>query len=474
MRDRLRALAALALAVALAGCTTTPVAPPVLDTPQPTLAQPQQLERWWVLFDDPVLTGLVEESLAANLDLQAAMVRVDLARANVLLARSDLYPSVNLEAGVSRNRSTEIGSQPFPAGMSPSSSSHRVGIAASYELDLWGKYRSSTRAAQNTLLASEYARETVRTALVAEVARVYFSLVAADAELGLLRDTLRLRTESVGLQRDRFEGGVVGMLDLRQAEAEHAAVVAEIARVERAVGLYESALAALVGRSPREVYEPAVSRDSNAKRLLEVPPIAAGLPSGLLERRPDVRRTEAELAAASLRIDAARADYFPSITLTALLGSESAALRNLFTGPAMVWGIGASLLQPLFGLKAIEANVEAQTVRRREVVLAYRQTVQTAFRETHDALVVNRTARAALDAQRVRGERIAEALELADMRYRSGYSPYLEVLDSQRQLLAAQTLQIQAARDARIALVDLARALGGGWNPESVTLSGAR
>ena len=475
MHDRLRpALAALAIALTLAGCKTTPSVPPVLDVPAPTLAQAPRLERWWVLFDDPALTRLAEESLAANLDLQAAMVRVDLARANVLLAQSDLYPSLNLDVGVSRNRSTEVGSQPFPSGFNPNSSNYRVGIAASYELDLWGKYRSATRAAQNTLLASEYARETVRTAIVAEVARTYFSLLAADAELALLRDTLQLRTESVSLQRDRFEGGVVGMLDLRQAEAEHAAVVANIAQAERAVGLYESALAALVGRSPREVYVPTVSRDNDAGRLLDVPPIAEGLPSGLLERRPDVRRLEAELVAASLRIDVARADYFPSISLTALLGSESAALKNLFTGPAMVWGIGASLLQPLIGLKAIEANVDAQTVRRREVVLAYRQTVQTAFKETHDALVVNRTARSALTAQGVRRERIAEALELADLRYKSGYSAYLEVLDSQRQLLAAQTLQILAARDARIALVDLARALGGGWTPESVTLVGAR
>jgi multidrug efflux system outer membrane protein len=477
MPDRLRSRAAalaVAASLALAGCQTTPTSPPALDLPAPTMAQALPLERWWTLFEDAALDRLVEEALANNLDLQAAIARVDLARSNVLLAQSDLYPRVDLVVGASRNRVTEVGSQPFPSGFDATSSSYNVGIAASYELDLWGKYRSSTRAAQNTLLATEYARETVRTAVAAEVARGYFSLLAADAELALLRDTLQLRTESVSLQRDRFQGGVVGELDLKQAEAERAAVEADIANVTRRVALFESALAALVGRSPREVFTPALPRTTDVQRLLEVPQIAAGLPSGLLERRPDIRRVEAELAAASLRIDAARAEYFPSITLTALLGTESAALKNLFSGPAAVWGLGASLLQPLFGLKAIEANVDAQTARRNEIVVDYRQTVQTAFRETHDALVANRTAREALAAQGVRREQLAGSLELADLRYRSGYSAYLEVLDSQRQLLQADTLRILAARDARIALVDLARALGGGWSPDSFAQASVR
>ena len=475
MFDDLRTTAAaVAVVVALAGCQTTPTAPPALELPAPTLSQPLAVERWWTLFEDPALDRLVDEALADNLDLKLALARVEQARANVLLARADLYPSVNLEVGTSRSRSTEVGSQPLPSDFNPVSSNHRIGIAASYELDLWGKYRASTAAAQSQLLATRYARETVRTTIVAEVARTYFSLLAADAELALLRDTLGLRGESVQLQRDRFEGGVVGQLDLRQAESEHAAVVADIARVERAIELYESALAALVGRSPRAVFTPAVQRETDSKRLLAVPAIAAGLPSGLLERRPDVRRVEAELAAASLRIDVARADYFPKISLTALFGSESAALKNLFSGPALIWSLGAGLVQPLIGLKAIEANVDAQTARRNETLVAYVQTVQTAFREAHDALVANRTYREALAAQGARRQSLAQALELADLRYRSGYSGYLEVLDSQRQLLQADTLRIAAARDARIALVDLSRALGGGWSPDSVADAGTR
>jgi multidrug efflux system outer membrane protein len=468
-----RTFAAAAIALAIAGCQTTPVAPPTVELPAPTLAQPPfELERWWRMFDDPALERLIDEAVANNLDLAAAMTRIELARSNVLLASADLYPSVNLEVGVSRNRVSTVGSQPLPSGFDPISTNHRVGIAASYELDLWGKYRNATRAAQSQLLASRLAHQTGQTSVAAEVALAYFSLLAADAGLALLRDTLGLRGEAVNLQRDRFEGGIVGQLDLRQAEAERAAVAADIARAERAVGLLESALASLVGRSPRDVFTPIVARNSDSARLLAVPPVEAGLPSGLLERRPDVRQVEAQLAGANLAIDVARADYFPSISLTALFGTESAQLKNLFSGPGLIWSVGAGLVQPLLGVKAIEANVDAQTARRNEVVVVYRQTVQNAFRETHDALVSNRTHREALAAENVRRNEIAQALELADLRYRSGYSAYLEVIDAQRQLLAADTQRIAAARDARIALVDLARALGGGWSPETLARLG--
>jgi len=241
-------------------------------------------------------------------------------------------------------------------------------------------------------------------------------------------------------------------------------VAANVAVAERAVGTYESALAAILGRSPRAVFDPQIARDATRVRLLGVPEVASGLPSDLLERRPDVRQVEAQLADASLRIDAARAQYFPSLALTASYGSESAALANLFSTAGLAWGIGASLLQPLVGLQAIEASVEAESARREAAVVSYVQTVQTAFRETHDALLANRTTREALAAQAERARKLEVSLELAELRYRSGYSAYIDVLDAQRQLLQAQTLQILAARDVRFALIDLAKAMGGGWD----------
>jgi len=458
-------VALVALALALAGCTTTPTTPPKLDVPagNPT-ANDVALERWWTVFNDPLLTGYVDEALAHNLDLAAAMARVETARAGVTLASAALYPSVNLGVGASRTRSTQVGSNPLPPGFSPLATDYSIALQASYELDLWGKYRTSTEAARQDLLATQYARETVQTVVAADTARTYFQLLATDAQLKLLEDTLRSRGETVELQRDRYQAGIIGEYDFAQAEAERAAVEADIAATRKAAELLESALTVLLGRQPREVYTPDVPHDATIAKLTGVPEIPPDLPSNMLERRPDVRAAERQLAAASLRIDRARADYFPSVALTGSYGTAAGALNNLFIGPAAIWGIGASLLQPLIGLKAIEANVQASTAQRAEVEISYRQTVQAAFRDAHDALVESTTSRDVLAAESVRAERLGKSLELADVRYRAGYSPYLEVLDVQRQLLQAQTLQIAAARDARIAVVDFAKALGGGWD----------
>jgi multidrug efflux system outer membrane protein len=463
-----RSLLAVAIAATLAGCaTTTPTEPPKVELPAPTVAQ-LDLSHWWTSFGDPALTSLVDEALTNNLDLQVAMARIDAARAQMRLARADLYPSLDLGVGVSRSKVTEVGTVPIPRGISPTGNDFRVGLSAAYEIDLWGKYRTATRAAQNDLLATQYARETVRTAVAAQVAQTYFGLIAADAQLQLLKDTLALRQQTVSLQTDRAQAGVIGQYDLAQAKAERDAVRADIATAQRAVSQFESALAVVVGRSPRDVFQPAVAREPSVAKLLEVPTVPAGLPSDVLERRPDLRQLERQLAAASLRIDRARADYLPSLNLTGTLGTESEALRQLLSGPSLIWSIGAGLAQPLFNLDRIGANVETQIARREELVATYRQTVQAAFKDVHDALSANETTRAALFAQTTRREELQQAYELSDLRYKAGYSPYLEVLDAQRQLLQAQTLSILAARDVRLALVDLAKALGGGWDYKEV------
>ena len=461
-----RRFLAAAVALAIAGCTTTPTAPPVLDLP-PASANPvgqEALTRWWTAFNDPALDKLVDEALANNLDLRAAMARVETARAQVKLSQADLYPTVDLGVDANRTRSTQSGSNPLPPGFSPYSNDYRLALQASYEVDLWGKFRTATRAAQNDLLASEYSRETVRTMVAADTARFYFNLLSADAQLALLEETLKTRNQSVELQTDRYQAGIIGNYDLGTAEAERAAVESDIATARRAVAENESALAVLVGRSPREVFTPVLARDASMTAMIAVPTIPAGLPSDLLARRPDIRSAESQLAAANMRIDVARADYYPSISLTGAFGTEAGALKSLFSGPALIWSIAGALAQPLIGLKAIEANVDSQTAKRDEAVVNYTKAVQAAFRDTHDALSANETTRAALAAQSLRKEKLTQVLELSDIRYRSGYSPYLEVLDAQRQLLQAQTLQIIAARNVRLAVVDLATALGGGWD----------
>jgi multidrug efflux system outer membrane protein len=457
-------LLVLALSAALAACATpTPPAPPSVEVPAATIEH-LDLSHWWTSFDDPALSALVDEALANNLDLQAAIARIDAARAQVTLASASLYPTLGLGINASRSKATEVGVIPIPPGVGATANDFRVGLNASYEIDLWGKYRTATRAAQSDLLATQYARETVRSTIAAAVAQTYFDLIAADAQLQLLKDTLALREQTVSLQTDRAQAGVIGQYDLAQAKAERDAVRADIATAQRAVSQYESALAVLVGRSPRDVFAPHVVREPSLAKLLAVPTVPAGLPSDLLERRPDLRQLEKQIAAASFRIDRARADFLPSLDLTGSLGTESAALRHLVSGPALIWSLGAGLAQPLFNFNAIEANVEAQTAQREQFVVSYRQTVQNAFKDVHDALAANESTRAALAAQSTRREELQQAYELSDLRYKAGYSPYLEVLDAQRQLLQAQTLSILAARDVRLALVDLAKALGGGWD----------
>ena len=467
----LRSAAALALAALAAGCAVTQPKPPEVDLPvaqAPTDAQLALLERWWLAFDDPALAALVDEALANNLDVASAFARIELARAQVLLAQSYLYPYGNLAVGASRSRISGVGSQPLPEGSPLISNDFSVSLELGYELDLWGRYRSGSLAARNELAASRYFRESVRAAVAADVAIAYFRLRAADAELRLLEDTLKTREETVQLQRDRFDGGIIGEYDLKQAQAERSAVVADLARARQGIGLLEGALATLAGRSPREVWAPVVARADPSRPILSVPELPPGLPSGLMERRPDIRRAEALLAASELRIQQARAAYYPSISLTAAYGSESAALADLFTSPASIWRFGASLLQPLFGLKAIEANVQASEAARDQALVGYRQTVQAAFREVHDALVVHRTAREILAAESARRDQLASALEVANLRYDAGRTSFLEVLDAQRQLLAAETLRIAAARDTQLAIVSFAKALGGGWEPAAL------
>ena len=460
---------AIAIAVTLTACAVTQPVPPKYDLPpgSATAAENAALEHYWTLFDDPVLDRLVDEALANNLDLRSSLARIEAARANVLLAQSYLTPDINLNVDAVRNRISSVTSPPFPAGTQVISNDFRVALNVSYELDVWGKYRSGSLAAANDLAAARYYRETVRITVASDVANAYFRLRAADAELVVLEETLKARTESVQLQRDRYDGGLIGQYDLKQSEAERSAVVADVALAKKAIGQLEAALATLTGRSPRAVFTPDVARGQTIDAVTSVPSLPSGLPSGLLERRPDIQRAEVLLAASDLRIQQARTNYFPAFNLTGDFGSDAAKIGNLFTSPAGIWGIGLGLVQPLLALKSIEAQVELAKANNDRAAVEYLQTVQNAFREVHDALVANRSARDVLAAETDRRNDLAVALDMANLRYNAGRTSYLEVLDAQRTLLAAETLRIGAARDARLSIVDFAKSLGGGWKPES-------
>ncbi|MEP7328591.1 MAG: efflux transporter outer membrane subunit [Betaproteobacteria bacterium] len=466
-----RTLVALAVAVFISGCAVVQPLPPKLDLPAglATPAQETLLQNWWLAFDDPVLTKLIDEAFAQNYDLRTAMARIEAARSQVLLAQSELAPDINLNVAPSRTRISGVGSQRLPIGTPLTSNDFRVAIEMSYELDVWGKYRSGALASQNDLTAAQYYRETVRIGVAADVANAYFRLRAADAEMGVLESTLKLRTETAQLLRDRFEGGLIGEYDVRSAEAERFAVLADIARTKRAIGQLETAVATLTGRSPQAVFAPDVARGTAIDAATVVPPLPQGLPVEILGRRPDIRRSEALLAGSELRIQQARADYYPSFRLGAFFGSEAATTGALFTGPAGIWSLGLGILQPLLALKAIEAQVELAKSNNDRAAVEYLQTVQIAFGEVRDALVANASARDVLAAETRRRDEIAKALEVAELRYRAGRTSFLEVIDAQRTLLAAETLRIDAARDAKLSTVDFAKALGGGWNPAQLS-----
>ncbi len=462
--------AAVAATLALAACASTDTRLPAVDLPAPTATHVAGIERWWTQFNDPQLTLLIEEALTANLDLRLAVARIDEARATLRLARSSLYPSLDADFGANRARRSQSTDFAFPGPQI--SNTFSGGLQAAYEVDLWGRLASGRSVAQAQLLATRYSAETVRTSLAAQVASTYFSLRAFDAELQIARDTLGTRAENIKLQKQRFDAGLVGEYELRLSEAERSAVAAVIPALERAIAQSEAALAVLAGRSAREVYTPMVARGKELAAIattnvtaLEVP---AGLPADLLARRPDIRQAEANLVAASARIDEARAQYFPSLILTGRFGGESSDLSDLFSAPARVWSIAGSLLQPIIGAARIGAQVDAATLRRNQAEIGYVQSVQGAFRDAHNALIAHRSARDVFVAQDERRTQLIDALRLSDLRYKSGYSSFIDVLDNQRNLLDAERARVNALRDRQTALVDLYKALGGGWSPEVV------
>jgi multidrug efflux system outer membrane protein len=455
----------MSAAILLAACAhNIDTSKPAVDLPAMTQAATPGGERFWTLFEDEQLTRLVEEALTNSRDLKIAVLRIEEARANLRIARSFLYPTVNAVAVA--NRSKLSGAINLPPGTPLIGNTFDIGLAASYEVDLWGKLSAGTDAAGAQLLATRYAAETVRIALAAQVAATYFTLRGLDAEVQITRDTLATRDENVRLQKTRASAGLTSELDLRFAEAERSTVAATLPPLESAVAQTEAALARLVGRNARDVYAPTIARGRPIDEKVVAPVVPNGLPSDLLERRPDIRQAEAILVSTRAQTAEARAQYFPSLTLTGSFGRESADLSDLFTAPARVWAIAGSLLQPIIGLNRIDAQVDAATARSEQAALIYQQSVVDALRDVHDALVAHNSARASFEAQDDRRKKQADVLRLAELRYKNGYSSYLEVLDAQRNLFDADRARLLALRNQQSSIVDLYRALGGGWAPD--------
>ncbi|NLD53059.1 MAG: efflux transporter outer membrane subunit [Burkholderiaceae bacterium] len=467
-----RRVATALLLATLIGCAS--LAPPPPDTSQPLPeAWPETgvdsaqapLERWWTLFGDPVLGRLVEDALAANHDVAVAIARVDEARALAGIARSDQWPSVEAGAGAGRGRVSERSATPLPPGSPTIGDTRSATVQAAYEVDLWGRYRDASQAARARLEASRYARAVVELAVASEVVRGYFELRALDAQIELTRQTLQTRTEAVKLREQRLAGGTGSELDLRQDQANAAAAQATMAELLDRADRTEAALTVLAGRSPRDLFQAGIDRGAALANLAVPPVVPAGLPAGLLERRPDLREAHARLAAATSEVGVARASYLPSLSLTGAFGGESASLSDVLTAPARVWQLAAALAAPVFTAGRADATVALAGAREREAAARYQQTALVAFREVRDALSRRQSAAARARAQQDRIDALARARELARLRYDSGYSGYLDVLDADRNLFQSQLDRVEARRDTLLASVELIRSLGGGWAP---------
>lgn len=451
----------LAAALLLSGCAIGPdyERPPV-DLPK-DFAVPQAAaraaENWWALFRDPVLDKLVDEALAANRDLGAAAQRVEQARARAMIARASLTPDAGVRYDASRTRSSEQGSFPLPPEFIEVDS-HRLVLTASWELDFWGKFRRGTEAARADLAASEAGAQAIRRSLVGDVVRGYFSLRALDRRLETVERTRLGYVKALELQKLRLDAGLVSELEYRQVESDLKGAEALVPRVRQQRIAQEGALAVLLGRSPRQIFEQVVARgDPALPDAVEVP---AGLPSELLLRRPDLREAEERLHAANARIGVARAAYFPSITLTGFYGGESTSLGDIFSGPARTWSFAGGLLQPLFYGGQIRGAVASQEAQAREAVELYQKAIASAFREVREALAAQANLREQHLAQVGRELALSRTSDLARLRYENGAVSLFNVLEAERQLLGTRLETIDTERDRRNAIVDLYLALG--------------
>ncbi|TCV90570.1 efflux transporter outer membrane subunit [Sulfurirhabdus autotrophica] len=468
-----KVLPSLLAVLIVSGCATGPdYQRPDIDLPQQWSAQTGPAKsadvagkRWWSLYADPVLDKLIDEALLNNADVQVAAARVLEARAQAGLTDADRYPSVSASIGVNRTQSTLRGSFPRPADLSRTQNSYRATLDASYEVDLWGKYSRASEAARADLLSAESAREAVRLSLTAQIAQQYFALIAADAQEAIARRTLATRSETLALNRKRLESGSISEYELYQTVAEEANIRAQLAALTESRVKAESLLAMLSGRSPRDILSGNVVLGKPAAVQEVIVP--AGLPSELLLRRPDLAEAEQKLIAANARIGAARAQYFPSVGLTAYLGSESTSFSNLFTGPAGIFQFAAILTQPIWNANRIGLGVDISEARRDQALAQYRQAVANAFKDVRDALASQTASKESLNAQSSRSKALESALSQAQLRYNAGISSRLEVLDVERNLLQAELAKADAELASKVALANLFKALGGGWGKES-------
>jgi multidrug efflux system outer membrane protein len=409
-------------------------------------------EAWASVFHDEALKSLITAGLTNNFDVRIAASRILQAEAQLGINRADEFPTINGQVSGQKSHG------PVSGGASKTTGVAQVGGALSWEVDFWGKYRRATEAARAQVLASAWARRAVSTTLISQIASGYFSLRALDAQLDIAERTLTSRDESLHLAQVRERGGAASLVDVRQAEQLVFAARGQIVDLRRRIEQQENALRVVVGAAPGPI-----DRGQTLTSQVHAPEVPAGLPSSLIERRPDIQQAEQLLVASNAQIGVAKAAYFPQVSLTAAGGVASSSLASLFSTGA--WALGASILQPVVNASRNRSKVALAEERRHEAELVYQQRIQQAFREVSDALVGYRSGRQFRETQEALLVAAEDAHRLADVRYRGGVTSYLEVLDSDSRLFAAELGLAQARLAELNGFVELYRSLGGGFEP---------
>jgi len=467
---KLRTFAPL-IVFALAGCTVGPnYKRPAVTAPQnfraPDPLPPAQAEsfadlKWFEVFQDPQLQKLIRSALEHNYDLRDAVVRVTEARANLGIARSNQFPNFGASGEVDINRLSRNGATPLPPVFLPSQN-RNFGTAAlqllSFEVDIWGRLRRATEAARANLLGADENRKAVVTTLVSDVATAYFTLRELDYTLQISQRTLDTRQQSLELTKSRQGGGVATLLDLRQAQQLVLTADETIPAISQQIEQTENQITLLLGQTPGRI-----DRGLEFTEQKLPPEVPAGLPSALLERRPDIRAAEQALIAANAEIGVARAAYFPDISLSGSLGGQSTQLSNLFSGPSSAWSLIPQVTQPIFTAGRLKSNVRLAQAERDQALIQYEKTIQTAFTEVSNALIAHQRVRESRIKQEELVVVLQDRLRLAYVRYRGGVDTQLNALDADRDLFQAQLDLAQIRLNESLSVVQLYKALGGGW-----------
>jgi outer membrane protein, multidrug efflux system len=413
-------------------------------------------QKWWEVFQDEQLKTLIRTALQQNYDVRIAGARILQAQAQLGITRADQFPSVSGGASLSDQRSARSRFLPAFEG-----STGKLDTSAAWELDFWGKFRRATEAARANLVAGVWARQEIIVTLVANVSAAYFQLRALDLELEISKRTLASRQESLRLTRTLADRGATSLLDVRQAEQLVFTAASEIPTLEQRIEQQENLISILLGKNPDSVPRGQVLTEQ--ARPPKVPP---GLPSALLERRPDIHEAEQQLIAANAQIGVARAAYFPQISLSGDAGFQSAALTSLFSGPSGFWNFGASLTQPIFTAGRLRSNVRFTEAQQQAALLFYEQTIQGAFRDVSDALITYRKSTEFRTQQELLFQSAQDSARLSHLRYSGGVTGYLEVLTNETNAFSAELGLVEAQLNELLALVQLYQALGGGWQQQ--------